>query len=77
MQWTISITVKLIATKNKPVIPSTKTPVSDNSHLTDDEKGQVKDNVQKNNPAGKVINVDDHGNTTITLPRLLKECSIR
>ena len=56
------------ATKNKPVIPSTKTPVSDNSHLTDDEKGQVKDNVQKNNPAGKVINVDDQGNTTITYP---------
>ena len=56
------------ATKNKPVIPSTKAPVSDNSHLTDDEKGQVKDNVQKNNPAGKVINVDDHGNTTITYP---------
>ena len=43
------------ATKNKPVIPSTKTPVSDNSHLTDDEKGQVKDNVQKNNPAGKTL----------------------
>ena len=56
------------ATKNKPVIPSTKTPVSDNSHLTDDEKGQVKDNVQKNNPAGKVINVNDQGNTTITYP---------
>ena len=56
------------ASKNKPVIPSTKTPVSDNSHLTDDEKGQVKDNVQKNNPAGKVTNVDDHGNTTITYP---------
>ena len=56
------------ATKNKPVIPSTKTPVSDNSHLTDDEKGQVKDNVQESNPAGKVTNVDDQGNTTITYP---------
>ena len=56
------------ASKNKPVIPSTKTPVSDNSHLTDDEKGQVKDNVQESNPAGKVTNVDDHGNTTITYP---------
>ncbi len=56
------------AANNKPVIPSTKTPVSDNSHLTDDEKGQVKDNVQESNPAGKVTNVDDHGNTTITYP---------
>ncbi|WP_193364038.1 SLAP domain-containing protein, partial [Lactobacillus amylovorus] len=56
------------ASKNKPVIPSTKTPVSDNSHLTDDEKGQVKDNVQESNPAGKVTNVDDQGNTTITYP---------
>ena len=56
------------ASKNKPVIPSTKTPVSDNSHLTDDEKDQVKDNVQKNNPAGKVTNVDDNGNATITYP---------
>ena len=56
------------AANNKPVIPSTKTPVSDNSHLTDDEKSQVKDNVQESNPAGKVTNVDDHGNTTITYP---------
>ena len=56
------------AANNKPVIPSTKTPVSDNSHLTDDEKGQVKDNVQESNPAGKVTNVDDQGNTTITYP---------
>ena len=56
------------AANHKPVIPSTKTPVSDNSHLTDDEKGQVKDNVQESNPAGKVTNVDDHGNTTITYP---------
>ena len=56
------------ASKNKPVIPTTKTPVGDNSHLTNDEKGQVKDNVQESNPAGKVTNVDDHGNTTITYP---------
>ena len=56
------------AANNKPVIPTTKTPVGDNSHLTDDEKGQVKDNVQESNPAGKVTNVDDHGNTTITYP---------
>ena len=53
------------ASKNKPVIPTTKTPVGDNSHLTDDEKGQVKDNVQKSNSNGKVTNVDDQGNTTI------------
>ena len=53
------------ASKNKPVIPTTKTPVSDNSHLTDDEKSQVKDNVQKSNSNGKVTNVDDQGNTTI------------
>ena len=56
------------ASKNKPVIPTTKTPVGDNSHLTDDEKDQVKDNVQKSNSNGKVTNVDDHGNTTITYP---------
>ena len=56
------------AANNKPVIPTTKTPVGDNSHLTDDEKGQVKDNVQKSNSNGKVTNVDDHGNTTITYP---------
>ena len=56
------------ASKNKPVIPTTKTPVGDNSHLTDDEKGQVKDNVQKSNSNGKVTNVDDNGNTTITYP---------
>ncbi|MST86652.1 LPXTG cell wall anchor domain-containing protein, partial [Lactobacillus porci] len=53
------------ASKNEPVIPTTKTPVSDNSHLTDDEKSQVKDNVQKSNSNGKVTNVDDQGNTTI------------
>ena len=56
------------ASKNKPVIPTTKTPVVDNSHLTDDEKGQVKDNVQKSNSNGTVTNVDDQGNTTITYP---------
>ncbi|WP_270449320.1 YSIRK-type signal peptide-containing protein [Lactobacillus delbrueckii] len=56
------------ASKNKPVIPTTKTPVGDTSHLTDDEKGQVKDNVQKSNSNGKVTNVDDQGNTTITYP---------
>ena len=56
------------AANNKPAIPASKIPVGDHSHLTDDEKGQVKDNVQKNNPAGKVTNVDDHGNTTITYP---------
>ena len=56
------------ASKNKPVIPTTKTPVGDNSHLTDDEKSQVKDNVQKSNSNGTVTNVDDQGNTTITYP---------
>ena len=35
------------ATKNKPVIPSTKTPVSDNSHLTDDEKGSSEGTMSK------------------------------
>ncbi|MHC6248248.1 LEA family epithelial adhesin, partial [Lactobacillus delbrueckii] len=45
-----------------------KTPVGDNSHLTDDEKSQVKDNVQKSNSNGTVTNVDDQGNTTITYP---------
>ena len=56
------------ASENKPVIPASKIPVGDNSNLTDDEKGQVKDNVQESNPAGKVTNVDDQGNTTITYP---------
>ena len=56
------------ASKNKPVIPASKIPVGDNSQLNDDEKSQVKDNVEKSNSKGKVTNVDDHGNTTITYP---------
>ena len=56
------------ASKNQPVIPGSKIPVGDDSHLTDDEKSQVKDNVEKSNSNGKVTNVDDQGNTTITYP---------
>ena len=59
------------ATKNKPVIPASKIPVGDHSHLTEDEKDQVQKNIAANNinlPQGSKINVDDQGNITITYP---------
>ncbi|MCZ3643166.1 Rib/alpha-like domain-containing protein [Lactobacillus crispatus] len=55
-----------------PTIPGGKVTVKDPSHLTDDEKNQVKDNVDNANkdkfPAGTVITVGDDGTTTVTYP---------
>ena len=59
------------ASKNQPVIPGSKIPVGDDSHLTEDEKDQVQKNIADKNtnlPQGSKINVDDQGNTTITYP---------
>ncbi len=55
-----------------PTIPGDKVTVKDPSHLTDDEKNQVKDNVDNANkgnfPAGTNITVGDDGTTTVTYP---------
>lgn len=55
-----------------PTIPGDKVTVKDPSHLTDDEKNQVKNNVDNANkgsfPAGTVITVGDDGTTTVTYP---------
>ena len=55
-----------------PNIPGDKVTVKDPSHLTDDEKNQVKNNVDNANkdkfPAGTVITVGDDGTATITYP---------
>ena len=55
-----------------PTIPGGKVTVKDPSHLTDDEKNQVKKNVDNANkdkfPAGTVITVGDDGTTTVTYP---------
>ncbi|MBI1694707.1 LPXTG-motif cell wall anchor domain protein, partial [Lactobacillus crispatus] len=55
-----------------PTIPGGKVTVKDPSHLTDDEKNQVKNNVDNANkdkfPAGTVITVGDDGTATITYP---------
>ncbi|MEK3517585.1 Rib/alpha-like domain-containing protein [Lactobacillus crispatus] len=55
-----------------PTIPGGKVTVKDPSHLTDDEKNQVKNNVDNANkdkfPAGTVITVGDDGTTTVTYP---------
>jgi len=55
-----------------PTIPGGKVTVKDPSHLTDDEKNQVKNNVDNANkdkfPAATVITVGDDGTTTVTYP---------
>ena len=55
-----------------PTIPGGKVTVKDPSHLTDDEKNQVKKNVEDANkdkfPDGTVITVGDDGTTTVTYP---------
>ena len=55
-----------------PTIPGGKVTVKDPSHLTDDEKNQVKDNVDNANkgnfPAGTEVTVGDDGTTTVTYP---------
>ena len=55
-----------------PTVPGDKVPVKDTNHLTDDEKNQVKDNVDNANkdkfPAGTEVTVGDDGTTTVTYP---------
>ena len=55
-----------------PTIPGGKVTVKDPSHLTDDEKNQVKDNVDNANkdkfPAGTEVTVGDDGTATIKYP---------
>ncbi|QGY94191.1 LEA family epithelial adhesin [Lactobacillus crispatus] len=55
-----------------PTVPGGKVTVKDPSHLTDDEKNQVKNNVDNANkdnfPDGTEITVGDDGTTTVTYP---------
>src|SRR5699024_6814382 len=55
-----------------PTIPGGKVTVKDPSHLTDDEKNQVKNNVDNANkdkfPAGTTVTVGDDGTATVTYP---------
>ncbi|WP_240721596.1 LEA family epithelial adhesin [Lactobacillus crispatus] len=55
-----------------PTIPGDKVTVKDPSHLTDDEKNQVKNNVDNANkdkfPAGTEVTVGDDGTATIKYP---------
>ncbi|CAX65971.1 LEA family epithelial adhesin [Lactobacillus johnsonii] len=55
-----------------PTVPGDKVTVKDPSHLTDDEKNQVKNNVDNANkdkfPAGTTVTVGDDGTTTVTYP---------
>ena len=60
------------ADKITPKVPDTKVPVADPSHLTDNEKDQVKTNVtdanKDNLPSGSQITVGNDGTTTVTYP---------
>ncbi|MDD1403961.1 Rib/alpha-like domain-containing protein [Limosilactobacillus reuteri] len=60
------------ADKTTPSVPATKVPVTDPSHLTDDEKDQVKTNVTNANkdnlPSGSQVTVGNDGTTTTTYP---------
>ena len=60
------------AEKIKPTVPGDKVTVKDPSHLTDDEKNQVKNNVDNANkdkfPAGTEVTVGDDGTATVTYP---------
>ena len=55
-----------------PTVPGGKVTVKDPSHLTDDEKNQVKNNVEEANkgkfPDGTKVTVGDDGTTTVTYP---------
>ena len=55
-----------------PTIPGDKVTVKDPSHLTDDEKNQVKNNVDNANkdkfPEGTKVTVGDDGTATVTYP---------
>src|SRR5699024_12279843 len=58
------------ADKIIPTVPGDKVTVKDPSHLTDDEKNQVKNNVDNANkdkfPGGTDVKVGDDGTTTVT-----------
>src|SRR5699024_5420940 len=60
------------AGKITPTVPGDKVTVKDPSHLTDDEKNQVKNNVDNANkdkfPAGTTVTVGDDGTATVTYP---------
>ncbi|WP_432775553.1 LPXTG cell wall anchor domain-containing protein [Limosilactobacillus reuteri] len=60
------------AGKITPTVPGDKVTVKDPSHLTDDEKYQVKNNVDNANkdkfPAGTTVTVGDDGTATVTYP---------
>lgn len=60
------------AGKITPTVPGDKVTVKDPSHLTDDEKNQVKNNVDNANkdkfPAGTEVTVGDDGTATVTYP---------
>ncbi|MDF4188547.1 LPXTG cell wall anchor domain-containing protein, partial [Ligilactobacillus salivarius] len=60
------------ADKIIPTVPGDKVTVKDPSHLTDDEKNQVKNNVDNANkdkfPGGTDVKVGDDGTTTVTYP---------
>ena len=58
---------KTDAEKTQPTVPGDKTKVDDPSNLSDGEKDQVKDNVEKANP-GTTVTVDNDGTATITYP---------
>src|SRR5699024_5978230 len=60
------------ADKITPTVPGDKVTVKDPSHLTDDEKNQVKNNVDNANkdkfPEGTKVTVGDDGTATVTYP---------
>ena len=58
---------KTDAEKTEPAVPGDKTKVDDPTNLTDGEKDQVKDNVEKTNP-GTTVTVDNDGTATVTYP---------
>ena len=61
------VTGKTDAEKTQPTVPGDKTKVDDPSNLSDGEKAQVKDNVEKSNP-GTTVTVDNDGTATVTYP---------
>ena len=65
---TVTEKEKSDAEKNPAVTPDEKTGVKDLNNLTDKEKVEVKDKVQKANPKAKDVTIDDKGNATITYP---------
>ncbi|MDM8277590.1 Rib/alpha-like domain-containing protein, partial [Lactobacillus gallinarum] len=69
---TVTVNVKPNADQYQPTVPGDKVTVKDPSHLTDDEKNQVKNNVDNANkdkfPDGTKVTVGDDGTATVTYP---------